>query len=82
MRKKEFIHVHALLLEITQYLMENEDVDPSIHSMYDTLDVRPSSAHKPKDDHYEAVTVLGDSIERALEQAHTESPDSPVNPPR
>ena len=82
MRKKEYIHVHALLLEVTQYLMENEDVDPSKHSMYDTLDVRPSSVHKPKHNHYEAVAILGDSLERTLEEAHTESPDCPVNRPR
>ena len=82
MRKKEFIHVHALLLEISEYVMENEDVDQSIHPRYDTLEVCPSSVHKPKRTHYEAVTILGDSIERTLEQARTESPDCPVSRPQ
>lgn len=82
MRKKEFIHIHALLLEVTQYLIENEDMAVEMYSTYDELDVRPSSIHKQKQNHHEAVKILGDSVERSLEQGHTESPDRPVNRPR
>ena len=79
MRKNERIHIHALLLEVTQSLIENEDIPVEMRSTYDALDVRPSSIHKPKQNHYEAVTTLGGSIERSLEQAHTDSQNPPAN---
>jgi len=82
MRKKELVNIHALLLEVTQYALDTEDVPTEIHSTYAALDVRPSSIHKPKQNHYEAITILGDSIERSLEQTDTDSSDRPVNRPR
>jgi len=48
-------------------------------STYYALDVRPSSIHKSKQNHYEAITVLGNSIERWIEQTHTKNVDHPVN---
>lgn len=82
MRKKEYIHTHALLAEVTRYLIENEDVPVETLSAYDALDTRPSSIHKSKQDHDEAITVLSSAIEPQLEQARTDSPGRSVNRPR
>jgi len=79
MRKKELVQTHALLLEATQYLIENENMPAEMISTYYALDVRPSNIHKSKQNHYEAITVLGNSIERWIEQTHTKNVDHPVN---
>lgn len=79
MRKKELVHTHALLREVSRYLIENGDMPVEAISTYDALDIRPSSIHKSKRSHHEAITVLGDSIERWLEQAHSSDPDRPMN---
>ena len=76
MQKKELIHIHALLYQVRQYVTENENIPVEMHSTYDALDVRPSSIHKQKQNHYEAITTLGGSIERSLEQADTDKPHS------
>ena len=75
MQKKELIHIHALLYEVRHYVVENEDIPVEMHSTYDALDVRPSSIHKQKQNHYEAITTLGGSIERSLEQADIDNPN-------
>ncbi len=79
MRKKELVQIHALLLEVTHYLIENDDMPAERVSAYYALDVRPSSIHKSKQDHYDAITVLGDTIERWTEQTHSNTLDHPVN---
>lgn len=81
MRKEQAIHIHALLIEVTRQLDEHEGVTVEIQSAYDALDVRPSSVHKPKQKHYDAISILGNSIERSLHEAHTGSPEWPVNRP-
>lgn len=75
MRKDELIHIHALLLKVRQSLIENEDVPVEMQSAYDALDVRPSSIHKSKQNHCEAISTLGGSIERSLEKADTDNPN-------
>jgi hypothetical protein len=82
MRKKEAINVHALLVEVIRQLNEHEGVAVEVHSAYDALDVRPSSVHESKQKHHEAVAILGDSIERSLDEAHTGSADWRANRPR
>jgi len=82
MRKKEYIHIHALLAEVTRYLIENGDMPATTISTYNTLDTRPTSIHRSKPAHDEAITVLGSAIEPWLEQAHTDSPGRSVNQPR
>jgi|AntRauMinimDraft_4_1070384.scaffolds.fasta_scaffold00046_4 hypothetical protein len=79
MRKKELVHTHTLLREVTHYLIENENMPAKTTATYDALEVRPSSIHKSKRNHREAITVLGDSIERWLEQAPATNVDRPVN---
>lgn len=73
MRKDELIHIHALFLEVRQSLGENEERPIEMHSAYDALDVRPTSIHKSKENHRKAISTLGGSIERSLQQADTDS---------
>ena len=63
MRKQEYIHVHALLVEITRYLVENEDTPAETFAAYDALDTRPSSIHEAKQNHHDAVMGLSGEIE-------------------
>lgn len=70
MRKKEYIHVHALLAEVTRCLIENGTMSVETLSAYDALDTHPSSIHRPKQNHCEAITTLGPAIESCL----TETP--------
>lgn len=79
MRKKELVQIHALLLEVVLYLIENEDMPAERVSAYYALDVHPSSIHKSKQDHYDAIAILGNSIDRWTEQTHSNIPDQPVN---
>lgn len=68
MRKKELIPTHALLLEVAQHLIENENMPARQMSTYHALGVTPLGIHKSKQDHYEAITVLIDTIEEEFEQ--------------
>lgn len=76
MRKKELISIHALLLEVAQHLIENENMPARRMSTYYALGVTPLGIHKSKQAHYEAITVLINTIEEEFEQ----TPMSPVSP--
>ncbi|WP_418284104.1 UPF0058 family protein [Halorubrum sp. DTA46] len=76
MRKKELIQMHALLLEVTRYVIETESVPVEEMSAYYALGVTPLGVHKSKSDHYEAITVLFDVLEGEFER--TQMP--PVSP--
>lgn len=82
MRKKEYIHIHALLLEVTRYVIENEDMPAETLSTYDTLGTRPSSIHKSKQKHYEAISVLTSAIDPWFERTRTESPERSIDRPQ
>lgn len=51
--------MQALLSEVTQYLIENETMRGGTLSAYDALGTRPSSIHKPKQNHRDAILLLG-----------------------
>jgi hypothetical protein len=79
MRKKEFINIHALLTEVTQYLIEDEAMPAEMLSAYAALDTRPTSIYKSKQDHREAIIVLISAIEPCLKQTQTDSQKQSVN---
>ena len=72
MRKKDNIHIHALLAEVTRYLVEDETMSIEMLSAYEALDTCPSSIHKSKQNHREAIMILRSAIERCLEETQTE----------
>lgn len=75
MRKIEHVHTHALLAEVARYLIETETMSAERLSTYDALETRPSSIHKSKQNHREAITVLGNAIEPCLTNTYSESHD-------
>jgi hypothetical protein len=79
MRKKEFIHIHALFAEVTRYLIEEETMPVEMLSAYDALETRPSSIHKSKQSHHEAIVTLGSAIDQYLTETHTDSQKQSVN---
>ncbi|WP_324758575.1 UPF0058 family protein [Haloarcula sp. GH36] len=72
MRKKESIHVHALLAEVTRQLIEDEAMSVEGRAAYDLLGTRPSSIHESKENHRKAIMVLCNAIESSLEETHTD----------
>lgn len=79
MRKKEYIHTHALLTEVSQYLIENDTMTVETLSAYDALGTGPAGIHKSKQDHHEAIQVLTSAIEPCLTENPGESPEQSMN---
>lgn len=65
-KKQEFIHLHGLLKEVAGYVDEESvygDIEElEEYQQYLENDVKPTSIHKSKTDHKEAVFLLADSI--------------------
>ncbi len=79
MRKKEHIHTHALLAEITQHLIETEAMPVERLSGYHELGTSPSSIQKSKQNHREAIMILSSAIEPCLKEIPTDSHEQSVN---
>ncbi|MCU4716987.1 UPF0058 family protein [Halapricum hydrolyticum] len=73
MRKKEYIHTHALLAEVTGYLIENETMPVDRLTAYNELETCPSSIHETKQKHHEAIMALSSAIGRCLKEIPTDS---------
>jgi hypothetical protein len=85
MKKQELIHLHGLLAEVRQQCEAWEDTEFEMNS-YRELGVRPTSIHKSKTDHKEAVFELATGItssvsaEGAAEaEAESDAPAPRVN---
>lgn len=73
MKKQELIHLHGLLAEVRQQCeawSEDTDLDE-----YESLGVKPTSIHRSKTDHKEAVFALAKGITSPMDEptAETES---------
>ncbi|MFT4891796.1 MAG: hypothetical protein ACI9YT_002731 [Halobacteriales archaeon] len=65
MRKQEFIHLHGLLAQVSS---DFRDSDRSIElDAYHEQGTRPTSIHKSKTAHKEAVMTLADELVQNLE---------------
>jgi hypothetical protein len=72
MKKQELIHLHGLLAEVSNHYERNADGTPNLEE-YETMGVRPTSIHKSKTDHKEAVFALATGITGDIgETAETE----------
>jgi hypothetical protein len=57
MKKEELVHLHMLLAQLKKYCEENgSDCD---FTEYKELDISPSQMHRSKEEHKQAVFVLG-----------------------
>ncbi len=61
MKKQELIHLHGLLAEVQHHYEETTGEDVK-HDQYVSLGVRPTSIHKSKTDHKDAVFALARGI--------------------
>jgi hypothetical protein len=65
MKKQELIHLHGLLAEVSNHYEQRHDEEVDLNE-YETLGVRPTSIHKSKTDHKDAVFRLAGGITRAM----------------
>ena len=79
MRKKEYIYTHSLLTEVARYLIENELMPVEALSAYDVLGTGPSSIHKSKQHHHEAILALTRAIEPCLTETPCDCHEQSVN---
>lgn len=68
-RKQESVHLHALLVETAEYLQADERTAGVDLAEYEALAIGPSSIHRSKSDHTEAILVLAAAIERSLDRS-------------
>jgi hypothetical protein len=61
MKKQELIHLHGLLAQVQNHY-EQETGEAVDHDRYTALGVQPTSIHKSKTDHKEAVFALAKGI--------------------
>ncbi|MFC7072753.1 UPF0058 family protein [Halovenus rubra] len=71
MKKQELIHLHGLLAQVQNHYEEKtgDDVD---HDEYLSLGVQPTSIHKSKTDHKEAVFAIARDITSEMTSEETE----------
>jgi hypothetical protein len=71
MKKQELIHLHGLLAEVSTHCEAWQD-DPMTFPDYESLGVRPTSIHRSKTDHKDAVFALVDDLTDELAEESTE----------
>lgn len=75
MRKQECVHLHALLVEVTRYLVEHDELEAAALARYDHFGTRPSSIHESKQNHRQAISLLVSALDRQVESPVEEAPD-------
>ena len=60
MKKEELVHLHLLLAQLKRYC-ELEGVNCDF-ARYNELEITPFQVHRSKDDHKQAVFVLGNEL--------------------
>ncbi|PSP28739.1 metal-binding protein [Halobacteriales archaeon QH_2_65_14] len=71
MKKQELIHLHGLLAQVQNHYEEQTGQDVE-HDRYTTLGVQPTSIHKSKTEHKEAVFALARGITSEMTAEETE----------
>jgi hypothetical protein len=73
MKKQELIHLHGLLAQVQNHYEEEtgETVD---HDRYTSLGVQPTSIHKSKTDHKDAVFALAKGITSEMSETEETEP--------
>jgi hypothetical protein len=68
MKKEELIHLHMLLAQLKKYCMENGlDCD---FSKYNDLGISPFQVHRSKEEHKQAIFVLGTELASMAAKNH------------
>jgi hypothetical protein len=66
MKKQELIHLHGLLAEVSNHCEMADDVTIDLEE-YHELGVKPTSIHKSKTDHKDAVFSIATGITSRLD---------------
>ncbi len=71
MKKQELIHLHGLLAQVQNHY-EEQTGETVEHDQYATLGVQPTSIHKSKTDHKDAVFALAKGITSEMSAVEAE----------
>ncbi len=71
MKKQELIHLHGLLAEVSNHCEMADDVTIDL-TEYHELGVKPTSIHKSKTDHKDAVFAMATGITSRLDSEERE----------
>ncbi len=71
MKKQELIHLHGLLAQVQSHY-EKDTGNAVDNSEYATLGVEPTSIHKSKTEHKEAVATLARCLTDEMAEERTE----------
>ncbi|PSQ47931.1 metal-binding protein [Halobacteriales archaeon SW_7_65_23] len=71
MKKQELIHLHGLLAQVQNHY-EEQTGNTVEHDRYTALGVQPTSIHKSKTDHKDAVFALANGITSEMTDEETE----------
>ena len=66
-KNQELIHIHALLLETRTHLEREGTVPHGAFKPYDAQPTRPSHIHRRKDAHKNAIELLLDGLNQAVQ---------------
>lgn len=72
MKKQELIHLHGLLAEVRDQCEEWEGEEFDLND-YQTLGVRPTSIHRSKTDHKQAVFELASGITSSVDDPDSDA---------
>jgi len=72
MKKQELIHLHGLLAEVSNHCEMADDVTIDLEE-YHELGVKPTSIHKSKTDHKDAVFAIATGITSHLDADEREA---------
>jgi hypothetical protein len=72
MKKQELIHLHGLLAEVSNHCEMANDVTIDLEE-YHELGIKPTSIHKSKTDHKDAVFAIATGITSRLEAEEREA---------
>ena len=67
MRKKELVHVHALLQQVREELQESGPVPADAFDAYEEYGVAAAAVHHRKADHRTAIFELADGLTTTIE---------------
>lgn len=81
MRKNEYLHLHALFVELRWYLGESGPVPVGAFTAYDEYGVSPTEIHRQKAQHHEALNRLRNGVQRTIEVREQAATDPPVAVP-
>ncbi|WP_248896760.1 UPF0058 family protein [Haloplanus halobius] len=73
MQKNECMHLHRLLVLVLEHAYEQNDVPRSAFERYRDRHVKPSSAHRSKQHHAEAVAELASTLAETVDAGTEQS---------